>query len=187
MPRPRSEEASEKMLAAAAEVLLERGVSGFSVLEVARRSGVAKTTITRHYPDPRKLMLAAVDSTVTYPEAPDTGTLRGDVLETLRRILPNFMNRRANAAHHELFAAMSRDPELRKLNREFNDTNNPSPVTTVWRRWRDRGEIRSDIDLATAFEIIDGPFTIRSIIFPETLDDIDLEALTDRILIQLMP
>lgn len=187
MPRPRSDEARDKMLSAAAEVLLERGVPGFSLREVSRRSGVAKTTILRHFPDTRELLLAAVDSTVTYPEPPDTGTLRGDIRETLRRIRPNFANRRANAVHHELFAAMSRDPELRRLNRDYLAENNPSPVMTVWERWRERGEIRADIDFPTAFEIIDGPFTIRSIVFPETLDDMDLDALTDRILVQLMP
>lgn len=187
MPRPRSDEARRKMLAAAADVVLERGVQGFSLLEVSRRSGVAKTTIMRHFPDVRELLLAAVDTTVTYPDPPDTGSLRGDVLETLRRILPNFVDRRATAVHHEVFAAMSRDPDLQQLNREFNSANNVSPVTTVWKRWRGRGEIRADIDLATAFEIIDGPFTIRSIIFPESLEDLDLEKLTDRILLQLMP
>ena len=187
MSRPRSDAAREKMLTAAADLVLERGVAGFSVLEVARRSGVAKTTITRHFPDARMLLLAAVDSTVTYPEPPDTGTLRGDVLETLRRIRPNFVDRRATAVHHEVFAAMSRDPDLQRLNREFLDATHPSPVGTIWKRWRDRGEIRADIDFATAFEIIDGPFTIRSIVFPETLEDLDLEQLTDRILMQLVP
>lgn len=187
MPRPRSAEARSKMIEAATEILLDRGVRGFSVLEVARRSGVAKTTISRHFPDARELLLAAVDSTVEYPEPADTGTLRGDVLETLRRILPNFVDRRATAVHHELFAAMSREPELRRLNRDYVGANHPSPVATLWQRWRDRGEISSDIDLATAFEIIDGPFTIRSIVFPESLTELDLEALTDRILVQLTP
>ena len=51
MARPRSEEARRKALAAATDLIVERGVANLSIEEVAARSGVAKTTIYRHWPE----------------------------------------------------------------------------------------------------------------------------------------
>lgn len=186
MARPRSTAARDKMIEAATSVVLDAGVPGFTVDEVARRSGVAKTTIYRHFPDPTELLVTAVDRTVVYPATPDTGSLRGDIIELLRRILPAFADRNARAVHFELFAAMSRDPKLAEMNRSVV-ARGPSPLTEIYRRWLERGEISPHIDLPTAFEIIDGPFVFRSIINPTALDDPDLEELADRIIPQLQP
>ena len=51
MARPRSEEARRKAIAAAIDLIIERGVANLSIEEVAARSGVAKTTIYRHWPE----------------------------------------------------------------------------------------------------------------------------------------
>ena len=48
-----------RVLATAFELLSESGVGGFSVDEVARRSGVAKTTIYRQWPTREALVLDA--------------------------------------------------------------------------------------------------------------------------------
>lgn len=184
MARPRSEEAREKMVVAATSVVLDAGVAGFTIDEVARRSGVAKTTIYRHFPDTSELLVTAVDRTVVYPDAPDTGSMRGDIIELLRRVLPSFADIRARSVHFELFAAMSRDSELEQVNRRVI-ARGPSPLTVIFERWKAKGEIGADIDLMTAFEIIDGPFVFRSIVYPEALNDVDFEALADRIVPQL--
>jgi len=47
--RPRSEQADRAILAAAAEVLAERGLAGMSIEEVAARAGVGKATIYRRW------------------------------------------------------------------------------------------------------------------------------------------
>jgi len=50
MARPRSEEARRKVLGAASDLMAARGVASLTIDEVAARSGVAKTTIYRHWP-----------------------------------------------------------------------------------------------------------------------------------------
>lgn len=184
MARPRSEEAREKMVAAAAEVLLERGVGGFTVDEVAKRSGVAKTTIYRHYPEPHDLIVSAVDSTVTSAELPDTGSLRGDLAEFLRRILPNFIDSRIRAVHYELWAAQVRDPALVVREQWLPDAPR-SAIPQLLQRWQSAGEISPNIDLLTAYEIIDGPLALRSIMAPTTVSAIDIDALVERMVVQL--
>ena len=184
MARPLSTDARDKMLAAAIEVILDRGWSGFTIDEVAQRSGVAKTTIYRHFPEPTELMLRAVDGTVAYAALPDTGSLRGDLAEFLRRILPNFTDQRSRAAHYELWAALMRDPELADRRQQVMEMP-LSKVPELIDRWKEQGQISPKIDLVTAFEIINGPFTLRSLIAPHRLVNIDIDALVERMMLQL--
>ena len=54
MARPRSDEARRKVLDAARDLIVERGVANLRIEDVAARSGVAKTTIYRHWPERRR-------------------------------------------------------------------------------------------------------------------------------------
>lgn len=174
------------MLKAATAIVVAKGVKDLTIEEVARKSGVAKTTIYRHFGSKNELLLAAVDGTVSYPVAPDTGTLRGDLTELLSAILPSFADATARCVFLDLFSAAARDPELQALKKVF-DGGHDSPVAVIHRRWQEKGEIASDIDLETAFEIIDGPFVVRSLLWPERLEEVDLVPLVERMLVQLQP
>ena len=184
MARPYSKVARAKMLGAATELVLATGVRGFNIDEVARRSGVAKTTIYRHFPNPNELLVAALDGATEVPPTPNTGSLRGDLLEFLASVLPIFANPTVRALSFEIFAAAIRDPELRHLYASMM-RGRQIPTKTIFDRGLARGEISPDLDYSSAFEIIEGPFIIRSLVQPETLDDIDLESLVDRILVLL--
>src|SRR3984957_19430878 len=82
----RIERSRHSVLTAALELLSESGVGGFSVDEVARRSGVAKTTIYRHWPTREALVVDAC-SRLTAPQTiPDTGSLEGDLTSILSYI-----------------------------------------------------------------------------------------------------
>src|ERR1700678_1090144 len=79
-PLRRSKEAvMAASLAAAYELLTEFGLSGASVDEVSRRSGVAKTTIYRHWPSRTALLFDAVMQFAPRLLTPDTGSLRSDL------------------------------------------------------------------------------------------------------------
>ena len=79
MARPRSEEARRKALAAATDLIVERGVGNLTIEEVAARSGVAKTTIYRHWPERGALILDTARVSFEHVATPDTGSLRGDL------------------------------------------------------------------------------------------------------------
>src|SRR5579871_945268 len=80
-PEPDERVARSKrvVLAAAHELLTESGLSGVSVDEVSRRSGVAKTTIYRHWPSREALLLDACSQLTARPPVPDTGSVRSDL------------------------------------------------------------------------------------------------------------
>src|ERR1700722_14148851 len=76
----------ETVLATTFQLLSESGVGGFTVDEVARRSGVAKTTIYRHWPTREALVIDACSQISEQPQVPDTGSLQGDVTAILTNI-----------------------------------------------------------------------------------------------------
>lgn len=60
--RPRSTAADAAILRAARELLVERGVVGASIEEIARRAGVSKVTVYRRWSSREALLAAAVES-----------------------------------------------------------------------------------------------------------------------------
>jgi AcrR family transcriptional regulator len=184
MTRPPSSAARTKMLKAALELVLEHGVNAFSIDEVARRSGVAKTTIYRHFATKNELIVASLDGAIPIPAIPDTGSLRGDLLEFLSTVLPIFKDRTVTRLFFDIYAAAARDPELRKLQQSMM-RGRALPTLTIFQRGQARGEISPNFDYPTAMEIMEGPFIIRSMFRPEALTDATLESLVERILTSL--
>ena len=90
MPRPRSEAARTAILHHASALASEVGVADFTIDELARRSGVAKTTIYRHFPTRRELLVAALDGQIPTPATPDTGSFREDLIAFLEIVRPYF-------------------------------------------------------------------------------------------------
>ncbi|MGI5205630.1 TetR/AcrR family transcriptional regulator [Spirillospora sp. CA-108201] len=84
--RRRGAALEEAILRAAAEVLRESGAGGLTMDEVARRAGTNKNAIYRRWPNRVALGVAAygrlADDAITVP---DTGSLRDDALDLLRR------------------------------------------------------------------------------------------------------
>jgi AcrR family transcriptional regulator len=83
----RSPEAEAAILAAARELLAERGYSGFSIDEVARRAGAGKPTIYRWWPTKADLLIAvyAADKAASIP-VPRTGDLANDLAQYTRHL-----------------------------------------------------------------------------------------------------
>jgi len=74
------------ILRAAADELTESGYAGLTMDRVARRAGTNKNTIYRRWPNRAALGVAAYRRLVAAAApAPDTGELRGDALELMRR------------------------------------------------------------------------------------------------------
>ena len=80
--RPRSESSRQAILAAASELLLDRGLNAVSMDAVAERAGASKATIYRWWPSKEVLALDALFSEwkPDLPDMPETGSLAGDLL-----------------------------------------------------------------------------------------------------------
>lgn len=83
--RRRGAALQEAILQAAADELTDSGYAALTMDRVAARAGTNKNAIYRRWPDRLALGIAAYKRLATTIQPPDTGELRGDVLELLRR------------------------------------------------------------------------------------------------------
>ena len=169
------------MLCAAAGLVAEVGLNSFTIDEVARRSGVAKTTIYRHFDSKNELLIAALDGTTPVPGTPDHGNLRDDLRDYLAMVRPIFADANLRATLLELIAASARDPELGQVHMSMVEGRS-GPLTTIFERAKERGEIAPDTSYIDALDFMEGPFMVRSLIEPSRLDALDLERTIDRII-----
>ena len=78
---PRDEGADERILAAAAALMLDRGAVDVTVEEVAEQAGVGKATVYRRYPTKDAMASAALRTLFGAQVRPDTGSFLGDLVE----------------------------------------------------------------------------------------------------------
>lgn len=169
MARPRSEEARQAALAATVDLVLANGVEGVTFEEVAARSGVAKTTLYRHFGSKQALVVAAASSCLVEHPTPDTGSLLGDLLFIFERFKEAEDERRVPDILPALIAASDRDPELHELVTALRDERR-RPIRTVLQLAQLRGEISRDLDLEVALALLIGPFVMRTVIDREEVD-----------------
>lgn len=180
MARTRSEEARQKVLEAAQAVLGGAGVDGFTVEEVVKRSGVAKTTIYRHWPNGNTLMLAALDCMVQTFPTPNTGSLRGDLEAFMNHVLPAVSDPSLSQAMLGVIAAAATDPELAAIHRAMM-AERLGPIVTILDLAKGRGELPTDLDTDVILDFIEGPFFMRKMIRRETIDERALRQLVNLI------
>jgi AcrR family transcriptional regulator len=160
MARPRSEQAREAALEATVDLVLAHGVEGVTFEDVASRSGVAKTTLYRHFGTKQAMIAAAAGSCfVEYP-TPDTGDLAVDLRLIFERFKEVEEERRLPDIMPALLTASGRDPELHELLRSMLEERR-RPIRTVLQLAQLRGEIGHDVDLDVALAMLIGPFVQR--------------------------
>ncbi|MDH3295393.1 MAG: TetR/AcrR family transcriptional regulator [Acidimicrobiia bacterium] len=183
MARPRSELARQKALQAAVELVVEAGVDGFSVEEVTRRSGVAKTTIYRHWGASQDLLFEALNSMVEPEPEPDTGSLVTDLEAFVDYLLA--MQTEIQSTHRQvvagLFAASTMDRRSEQLLRRMFEYRS-QPVRVALGRARERGELSAGVDITLAADLLMGPILFRVLLRGDTFADDEIRALMNFVL-----
>jgi len=156
--RPRSEPARQAILAAAADLLLTRGLAAVSMDAVAARAGVSKATIYRWWPTKETLALDALYEQLTEPspEAPDTGTLRGDLLALLTGWIGRVGDRPFGRVIGALVTEAGTDPVFGKLYRERYVEPRRAQARLIFTRAIGRGEISVGTDVEAAIDLLYG-------------------------------
>lgn len=168
MPRPLSAAARTKMLDAAQAIIVADGLDACTVDEVSRRSGVAKTTIYRHFANGDELVIAAIECIKTDVDAPDTGSLGGD----LRAMVEQFVDAVEPAVSRRLFVSVLHraldNPQFEQAFRRSREAEN-GPLRIVLQRAIARGEVDPEIDVALAMQFLQGPFLVQHLLQPDAI------------------
>jgi AcrR family transcriptional regulator len=169
MARPRSEEARRKALAAATDLIVEKGVAHLAIEEVAARSGVAKTTIYRHWPERTALILDTVRACFAEVEAPDTGSLRTDLEAFFAGMVRADLNGPVGKLMPALVEAAGRDGEIEVLMDRIA-LDRQRPILDIVERAQARGELPPELDPRVTIGTIVGPIVFRKLIWRQPLD-----------------
>jgi AcrR family transcriptional regulator len=178
MTRPPSDAARAKLLRATVELLLSEGVSGVTIEAVARLSGVAKTTLYRHFGGIDGLVFAAAAGSVSEVVGPDTGSLLGDLREIQRRYLEiasSNMNREVFA--WMLTRAMQSAEAAALFRKERNQPRGPTVVAL--QRAISRGELSPTTNIEMAMHLIQGPLISKRIVDNSELSSSEFDTLLE--------
>src|SRR5580704_1354382 len=166
----RIERSRDAVLGAAFELLSESGVGGFSVDEVARRSGVAKTTIYRHWPTREALVVDTCSRLSAEQEIPDTGSLEGDLTAILTNIAHLLQTANWSAVLPSIIDSAERDPEFAEIVTRIQH-GHAAPHREVLQRATSKGELPAHTDLSTTVAALLGPLFYRRWFSREPIDD----------------
>jgi len=169
MARPRSEEARRKALAAATDLIVEKGVANLTIEDVAHRSGVAKTTIYRHWPERTALILDTVQDCFAEVGTPDTGTLRGDLEAFFGGMVQADLSGTVGKLMPALVEAAGRDVGIEMLMDRIALARQ-RPILDIVERAQARGELPPDLDPRVTIGTIVGPIVFRKLVWRQPID-----------------
>jgi AcrR family transcriptional regulator len=177
----RVERSRHAVLAAAFELLSDSGVGGFSVDEVARRSGVAKTTIYRHWPTRDALVIDACSRITAEQDTPDTGSLEGDVAAVLTNIAHLLQTANWSSVLPSIVDAAERDPDFADTHSRIQ-RGHAAPLREVLERAASRGELSGDADLSMIVAALLGALFYRRWFSREPIDARFIAAIIKRVI-----
>jgi AcrR family transcriptional regulator len=163
--RPRSAAADQAILRATLELLAADGYRALTMEQVRERAGVGKATLYRRYGSKEELVRAAIthlNAEVPLPE--DTGSLAGDFAGVARVVLAGAAASGAFDLMPRLLADVAGDPEMHALFSEHLVAPRRRVLEQILARAVERGEVRDDVDLDLATDLIIGPIVYRVIL-----------------------
>ena len=178
---PRVIRSRTAVIAATLDLLAERGITATTIEAVAERSGVAKTTIYRQWDGQAALVLDAIGTTLHTPTDPDTGTLRGDLLDLLGGFVDALSTSPAASLMLALIDAAERDPAFAALH-HTEAAQRHLVVHTAIVRGIDRGELAPGADPAEVLDMVAGPVFYRRLVSSGVVDRAFAQRIIDRVL-----
>jgi AcrR family transcriptional regulator len=180
--RPRSEAAKQAILRAARELLEEGGPGAVTMEGVASRAGVGKPTVYRWWPDRHAVAMAALMAGDTQG-GPDVRrrTVRTELRQKLALIAQRFST---HTGRHvtSLIAAADSESELSKAFRNHFVLAQRTQGKDLLDRGVQTGELRPDLDIEVALDMLYGPLFFRLLMGHAKLDGAFIDRLLDQAL-----
>ena len=168
---PRTARVREIILDAAAELLVREGASAATPVRVAEETGVARTTIYRHWSNPTALLLDAIDRVVA-PHVPTSIT--DNLEEDLITALSNLRGRMTKKPFRLIFTALldhaNGDRDLVAAQRRFV-SGVVQPIHDILTAAIKRGDLPSTVDVEAASAQLAGPLFLQHVMLRTTISE----------------
>lgn len=180
--RPRVEgDREQEILDATLDVLAELGYDRLTMDAVATRARASKATLYRRWNDKASLVIDALLSQKEQTATPDTGTLRGDLIDSFCGV-GGLTNQKQIAIFASLLTAITRDEDFALAFRRDFIAPKAMASRAIFERARDRGEIHPDVDLDLLTPAVPGIVLHRLFLLGDTPD----RALVTRVIDQII-
>jgi AcrR family transcriptional regulator len=152
------------------DLLSENGLGGVSVDEVARRSGVAKTTIYRHWATRSDLLIEACSQISSTQEVPNKGSLKADITALLNDLAHMLCTARWSSVLPSVIDSAERDPAIAEVHSRLQRAH-AAPFRAVIDRAIKAKELPQSSDPGVMTAALVGPLFYRRWFSREPLDD----------------
>jgi TetR/AcrR family transcriptional regulator of autoinduction and epiphytic fitness len=178
---PRVERTRRLVMKAAIALLAESGYAGTTVEAVAARSGVAKSTIYRHWPSRFELINDAFHELKPVPPEPTEGDVRDRVVAFLEYVARTVAASPWSSCLPALIDAAERDPDCRQLHNQMSRAGRQRLVDLL-DGGRERGELPADLDVEVMADALAGPIFMRRLMGDEPFDPTAVRHLVEQLL-----
>ena len=180
--RPRVEgDREQEILDATLEVLADVGYDRLTMDAVATRAKASKATLYRRWNGKVSLVIDAVLSVKSTPEAPDTGNLRDDLIQSFCG-MGGLTDEQSVATFASVITAISRDQDFARAFRQDVIGPKSQLSRSIFARAQERGEIAQDVDIDLLAPALAGIVLHRVYVMGEVPD----EALITRVIDQII-
>jgi AcrR family transcriptional regulator len=184
--RPRDPAADEAILRAALELFVEHGIEGASFEQIARRAGVARTTVYRRWSSREDLLAQAMEVAREAPERSLTAAAR----VPLRRMADELIDALSEMATRrgylrtvaKLVGSVPDSPKLMSVYWNTYLIPRRRMVAGIIGRARARGAIAKDADSETLLDMIGGAIMYHLLIRPGRKNRKEMRAYIRRLL-----
>jgi AcrR family transcriptional regulator len=162
--------------------LLERGYGGTSVDEISRRSGIAKTTIYRHWPTRTDLLREACSTIGTPLNRPDTADLKEALTSVLKNLASHLRGAQWASVLPSIVDAAERDPDIAAMYSGLQEEYS-SVFRGILSDAVDKGRLPKDTDVSVMIAMLVGPLFYRRWFSREEVSD----AFAEQVIAQAFP
>lgn len=177
--RPKDPATRKKILVAASQLLDEGGLSAVTMEAIATRAQVGKPTIYREWPNAHAVAMSAFLERARKPAARARSRTALLALKRQLRELAQAFATRAGRSTVMMIAAAQNDSELAKVFRTHFVMKNREEGRVLLLRATDEGDVRRNIDIEAALDLIFAPFYFRLLIGHASLSSRDTDVILD--------
>ena len=167
---PRMARTRARAFEATLKLAAESGLHACTFEAVSERSGIARSTLYRHWSNQTELVMEALQSQdVEEHVAHDTGSLRDDMLIHMLRLGREIEASTWGSMVPQLVAAAATDPNMSGILRKGSDYY-LKIVAEIIERARERGKVAADIDSTHVALLFSAPIFYRYFIARHPVD-----------------
>jgi AcrR family transcriptional regulator len=165
---PRVTRTRAAVLASAREVLVDEGWEGVTVARVAERSGYARTTLYRHWPQRLDLLRDLIRAEAAVAHSTPSGDLRADLVAELEAFRFAMTTAGLGRAMVAIGQHAREDPEVAELNRALR-LEGARVLDDIIGDAVEAGLLRRDASGGAAVAMLVGPVLFRYLFEPDGL------------------